>query len=306
MKKIRKNFSNYIKYVLNKFPYVSTLHKLNSNSKFPAGHFYSSVVSLADMAERQDYIWPMHIDKKISDIDLNESQQLRLFEKLSQDFDKLGISENKEKGYRYFFKNSYFSYGDGMILGSLMKSFKPKRIIEIGSGFSSALMLDINVKFLMNKTQLTFIEPYPTARLNHILSQGQNENVRKIEEMIQTVNITEFKKLDKGDILFVDSSHIVKTGSDVNHILFHILPVLKSGVIIHFHDIYYPFEYPKKWVLNGIGWNEIYFLRSFLMNNNSYEILLFSDFLLKFHKDKIENYPLFLKSPGSSFWFRKL
>ena len=98
---------------------------------------------------------------------------------------------------------------------------------------------------------------------------------------------------------------MVKTGSDVNYILFEILPRLNKGVFIHFHDIHFPFEYPKDWVLNGFGWNETYFLRTFMMYNSQFEIVFFADFLHKKYKEAFEDMPLTYKSTGSNFWIRK-
>lgn len=302
---IKKRFKNSIKSVLNRLPYVRTLHKLNSNSKFPAGHYYSSVVSQEDMRTRQNDIWPDRREKNIEGIELNESEQLKLFQLISQHFERLDIPEKKVKERRFFFQNSFFSYGDAYILGAIIKQFQPKSIIEIGSGFSSALMLDINENFFNNKIELTFIEPFPEERLESILHQKIVSNVLTINRKVQEVKLEEFKNLEKGDILFIDSSHIVKTGSDVNYIIFNILPVLNEGVLIHFHDIHHPFEYPKSWVLNGFGWNESYFLKAFLMYNSSFKILLFSDFLVKYHRCKFDHLPLFLKSPGSSLWLEK-
>ena len=114
-----------------------------------------------------------------------------------------------------------------------------------------------------------------------------------------------FEILQSGDILFIDSTHIAKTGSDVNHILFDILPILKSGVLIHFHDVSYPFEYPKEWVYMGRNWNENYFLRAFLMYNNNFEIILFSDYLHKHYIEAFKDMPLSLKDPGMNLWLKK-
>ncbi|MBF0510802.1 MAG: class I SAM-dependent methyltransferase, partial [Candidatus Omnitrophica bacterium] len=121
------------------------------------------------------------------------------------------------------------------------------------------------------------------------------------------VDVSFFDELGENDILFVDSSHVSKTGSDVNHILFNILPKLNKGVLIHFHDIFYPFEYPKPWVLEGRCWNEDYLLRAFLSYNNSFEIVVFNTFLEHFHEDWFkENMPLCLKNKGGSIWLRKI
>jgi hypothetical protein len=184
----------------------------------------------------------------------------------------------------------------------------PKRIVEIGSGYSSMAMLDTNEYFFNNSIDLTFIEPYPERFLS-LTKSGDDKYYKLIGANLQNVDLSLFEILDKDDILFVDSTHVSKTGSDVNKILFEILPILKKGVLIHFHDIFYPFEYPKEWVLgwNGFGWNEIYLIRSFLMHNKDYEIVLFNTFLEHFHEDWFaENMPLCLKDRGGSLWLRKL
>jgi hypothetical protein len=121
----------------------------------------------------------------------------------------------------------------------------------------------------------------------------------------QEVNIETFEKLNPGDFLFVDSTHVVKTGSDVNYIIFEILPKLKSGVIIHFHDIFYPFEYPKDWVFMGRNWNEDYFLKAFLMYNKDFEIMLFSHYLHNQHKEVFNKMPLCDKNHGGNLWLMK-
>ncbi len=107
------------------------------------------------------------------------------------------------------------------------------------------------------------------------------------------------------DILFIDSSHVVKTGSDVNHLLFEVLPRLRSGVLIQFHGIFHPFEYPKDWVLGGFNWNEDYFIRAFLMHNQAYSILLFANYLHKVHPSVFDDMPLCRRNRGGSLWLEK-
>lgn len=155
---------------------------------------------------------------------------------------------------------------------------------------------------------MTFIEPYP-ERLLSLLKEKDNQNHKTMVNNVQDIELEVFDKLNENDILFVDSSHVTKTHSDVNWILFEILPRLKKGVLIHFHDIFYPFEYPKQWVLNqkGFGWNEGYILKAFLMYNNQFKILMFNTFLEYFHKDWFDqNMPVCMKNQGGSIWLRKL
>jgi len=300
-----KRLKNRIKNFMNKLPYVSTLHKLNSNSKFPAGHFYSSVVSLDDVKKRQDEIWVPELQENIPGININRERQKELFCQFEKFYSEMDFPENPGPEKRYFLNNSYYAYGDGILLYSFIRHFQPKKIIEIGSGYSSALMLDVNEFFFQNKIDLTFIEPFPEVRLHSLLKDNDSTSVQLISEKVQKVPLKTFEKLEKGDILFVDSSHVVKTGSDVHYILNNIPPVLKKGVIIHFHDIHFPFEYPKSWVLDGFGWNETYFLKAFLMYNSSFEILMFTDYLHKIHNDLFSKMPLASKASGSSFWMEK-
>src|SRR5690606_3240197 len=121
----------------------------------------------------------------------------------------------------------------------------------------------------------------------------------------QDIDLELFKNLEAGDILFVDSTHIVKTGSDVNYILFSILPILQKGVFIHFHDIFFPFEYPKKWVYGGHNWNETYFLRAFLMYNDHFKIRLFSHHMHTFYPETFNEMPLAYKNIGGNIWLEK-
>lgn len=302
---LKKKFKSIIKSGMNRLPYVKTLHRLNTNSRFPAGHFYSSVVSLEEIREKQDQIWPLDLPVSLTGIDLKTEEQLRLLKVFKSFYEDFPFPVDKEKKIRYFLNNPFFSFGDGFILFSMIKYFQPKRIIEIGSGFSSALMMDTNDLFFDSEIQLTFVEPFPGNRLNHLIGKAE-ENIQLIEEEVQTVNPDLFKSLEAGDILFVDSSHVVKTGSDVHFILKKVLPILKKGVLIHFHDIHFPFEYPKDWVLNGFGWNEVYYIHAFLMYNEQFRIRMFNDFLSKCHSEKMNSIPLMQVGPGSSLWLEKM
>jgi hypothetical protein len=133
------------------------------------------------------------------------------------------------------------------------------------------------------------------------------ERVTLIEKDLQQVDSELFSELEANDILFIDSSHVSKLDSDVNHLFFRILPVLKSGVFIHFHDVFYPFEYPLDWVYEGRAWNEAYLLRAFLQFNNKFQIQLMNTFIDCFHKEKyFREMPLVQKNPGGSIWLKKL
>lgn len=279
---------------------------LHLNSyKFHAlpGHFYSPLVSEEFIEQYESRIFDT-VNKDIPGIELNEACQLSLLKAFETYYQELPFKEEKQSHLRYALRNEYYDYSDGIFLHSMIRHYRPKKIIEIGSGFSSAMSLDTNDLFFDKKIELTFIEPYP-ERLQSILKE--DDKIRLIQENVQDVSPTVFNQLQENDILFIDTSHVVKTGSEVNYILFHILPLLKKGVIIHIHDIFFPFEYPKEWVIDQKrGWNEAYLLRSFLMYNNKFKIILFTSFLEFFHRDWLKQHmPLTLKAESKSLWLRK-
>ena len=294
--------------LLNKIPYVNNLYHLNlkfqSNSCFPPGHYYSPIVSVEDLKKREAEIWNKKDQEKILGINLNTIEQLKLVKELAEYYDEMPFNNVRNKN-RFYFDNDFYEYTDGIFLYSMMRHFKPEQIIEIGSGFSSALMLDTNQLFFNNKINMTFIEPY-TDRLHSLITTDDTKSTTIIEKEVQSVPLNTFEKLNKGDILFVDSTHVAKTGSDVNYILFEILPRLNKGVLIHFHDIFYPFEYPKEWVFQGRNWNENYFLKSFLMYNNEFKIILFGDYLHKFQSEVFNKMSACLKNSGGNLWLEKL
>jgi hypothetical protein len=139
-------------------------------------------------------------------------------------------------------------------------------------------------------TKFTFIEPEPQWCLSKVLKKDDYENpgITILEKRVQEVSAAEFKLLQRNDILFIDSSHVSKPGSDVNYLLTEVLPILNSGVIIHFHDIYYPFEYTKEYLLDlKLLWSEVYSVHNFLLFNDSFKILFFSDYMrLKLTEDR--------------------
>jgi hypothetical protein len=128
-----------------------------------------------------------------------------------------------------------------------------------------------------------------------------------LKKRLQDIDLDIFNKLSDGDILLIDSTHVSKIFSDVNLLLFEILPSLSKGVYIHFHDIFFPFEYPKSWMIEGRAWNEAYILRAFLQYNNCFSIEFFTSYLDFLYRDVlIEKLPLMKRSIGGSIWIKKL
>lgn len=198
-----------------------------------------------------------------------------------------------------------FGHADSFWLYAMIRHLQPRKVIEIGSGFSSAVMLDTIDLFCKESPVFTSIESY-ADRLKSLLRESDKCVVR--EEFIQNVNCDIFASLEPGDILFVDSSHVGKFGSDVLHILNEILPRLNKGVFIHFHDIFYLFEYPRPWLENkGRAWNECYFIQAFLQYNYAFKIKLFGHYLGVKKAEILRNHsPLCLKNTGGSLWLEKV
>jgi hypothetical protein len=139
------------------------------------------------------------------------------------------------------------------------------------------------------------------------MKPGDETRVTIVPSRLQDLDPDFFLQLEPNDILFIDSTHVSKVNSDVNCIFFEILPRLKSGVFIHFHDVFYPFEYVKEWVYEGRAWQELYLLRAFLQDNPLYQIVYFQDFLFRRHRRYFEDHlPQFLKNSGGNIWLRKV
>ncbi len=269
------------------------------------GHFYSPIPDMDYIQKNKKRLFNTEADA-CPGIKLHVKEQLRLAEKFAEYYSGMPFKKQMQDGYRYYFENQHFGYGSAIALYSIMRHFKPKRIIEAGSGFSSAAILDINDRFFNGSIQCTFIEPYPEERLLLLLNEKDKKNHRIYSDIAQDIPKSIYTELQNNDILFIDSSHVAKIGSDVNFFLTDIIPNLEKGVIIHFHDIFWPFEYPEKWIHMGRAWNEAYMIKAFLQFNNSFEILLFNSYLAIHHQDFIEKHlPLFMENCHSSLWIKK-
>jgi hypothetical protein len=179
-------------------------------------------------------------------------------------------------------------------------------MIEVGSGHSSCMTLDTNDIWLDGQMQCTFVEPYPDL-LFSLLKPGDTDRIEIIPKRVQDVDLEVFRELRSGDVLFIDSTHVSKVGSDVNYLFLEVLPLLKRGVLIHIHDIFYPFEYPSNWILEGRAWNELYMLRALLQQGSAYEIVAMNSFLAQEHPDALRQHiPVAMKNPGGSIWLRKI
>lgn len=262
----------------------------------PFNHYESPYPDIREIHEKEEEIFDC--DKTVLDIDFNVGRQLELTERMGQ-LDAINWGMHKQDDFRYYYDNSWFGRGSANVLYYMMRILKPDRIIEAGSGFSTAAMLDTNSMYFRNRIAIHSIEPN-AERLKSLLKE--NDNITIHECNLQNISLDFFEQLKENDILFIDSSHVSKINSDVNYVLFEILPRLSKGVYIHFHDIFYPFIYPKHWIYEGRAYNEMYLLRAFLMNNKQYSIQFFSGMLIHEYPAQLSDK---VKDNSGSLWIRK-
>lgn len=271
---------------------IQTVKALRSDLRTPPwqppGHYYSPVPSTADVTRA------IHGRRLPISIELNAEGQCELATKLAL---------TCPQDHRWVSKNGMFGSADASILRSMLLHFQPRRIVEVGSGYSTALMLDVAEDHLPG-LHINCVEPYP-QRLQSLLRPGDLHRIELYEKPVQSIEPIELvARVDSGDILFIDSSHVVKAGSDVGYLLLHTLPLLPVGAVVHVHDIFWPFEYLDEWLYEGRAWNEAYLLHAFLSHNDSWKILLFGSWLWEQHRE-LATPGTELEKPGS-IWLQRV
>jgi len=270
----------------------------------PPGHFYSPVPSADDVAE-YGRRWAEGPPEAIPGVDLRLDAQLALLDELAPLYAEADFPEHQVEGRRYWYDNHSYGHGDGLMLHLMLRHLRPARFVEIGSGFSSCMTLDTVDRWLDWSTELTMIEPYP-QQLHDLLLPGDDARFTLLHQGVQSVPNDVFRALGAGDVLFIDSTHVSRVGSDVNHEIFEVLPALQSGVYVHLHDIFYPFDYPPHWVEEGRGWTEGYVLHAFLQYNDAFEIVLWNHLLAVKTPDRMaRDFPVWTQNPGGAIWLRK-
>jgi hypothetical protein len=274
----------------------------------PPGHFYSPIPDPSEIHQRRTELFNTS-PESLPGIDLRVEEQLALLEQIANLSREFSYGESKNIGrpkqhYRYTIDNQFFIEPDAFTLYSFIRCFQPKRIVEIGSGYSSALILDTIEQFLDYSPDLVFVEPHPD-RLRNLLQSKDAGSSRILEVTAQSLPIGEFSHLSASDILFIDSSHVGKCGSDVLHLLFNVLPRLSQGVLVHIHDMFWPFEYPESWYHEGRCWNEAYLIRAMLMFNSAFEIVFWSSFLEARCPADLRKIAHYAESAGGSLWLRR-
>ena len=274
-------------------------------TRWPIGHFYSPVVNPATLGDYTERQYALDVEG-FAGISINLDRMKVMFQDHSTWLSTLPLSSKKASG-RYFEQGGPFPLGDAYTLALMLNVCRPRRIIEVGSGFSTACMLDL-ADYLDLSVEITCIEPYP-GRLKSLLLPRDRATISLREEPVQDVPKSVFSELQAGDILFIDSTHVLKTGSDVHFELFNILPIIKPGVIVHIHDCPYPFEYPEKWITHwNHSWNEVYAIRAFLTNNSHCEVFFWPSMLKQQATSfvRASSFPDYLRVAACSIWLKAI
>jgi hypothetical protein len=269
----------------------------------PPGHPYSPIPSPDDVSRAVGRA--AAAGAALPGIDLGEHRQLALLAELLPLYGDLPFTHAPGR-HRYHYDNDYFTYSDAIGYALMLRRLRPSRVVEVGAGYSSALALDVDELFLGGHTRLTFVEP-DAERLRSLVPPRELDE-RLLERPVQDVPLGVFEELGAGDILFVDSSHVLKAGSDVQHLIDEVFPRLAAGVHIHVHDVFYPFEYPEAWLTTGCAVNEAYAVRALLQSSTAYDIVLFNTFLERFHREWfVTHMPLVLagRYATGGIWLRR-
>jgi hypothetical protein len=269
------------------------------------GHFYSPVVDPASPFVTKALAAAEAIGNSgtIPAVDVSDQRMLAEFAKLARWYPEMPFTPEKTDGLRYYFDNPAFSWTDAFVLYGMLRTVQPKRIVEIGCGYSTCVIFDTADRFLTPRPEISCFDPYPDVP--HALTQPDDPLRQAIQAIpLQEIPNEVFTSLEPGDILFIDSSHIARTGSDVLDYMFRALPLITPGVFVHIHDIGYPFEYSEEWVVKeNRSWNEGYFLRAFLMYNEAFEIVFWNSYFVQKFADRVgQQAPNCLKNGGGSIW----
>ena len=250
-----------------------------------------------DLWERES---PLH------GIDMNDAVQLRhlreVFPRYAAECDF--PREQSHTAYEFHFMNPTFDGLDALALHAMVREYRPKRILEIGSGYSTRVLA--NAALLNGDTELISIDLYP----GEVVRNGFPGLSALVDHRVQDVDRALFGTLRENDILFIDTSHVVRTGGEVNLLFLEVIPALSDGVLVHVHDIFLPREYPRPWVLDlRIFWSEQYLLQAFLTHNSAFEVMFANSYIGgggAFNDELEAAFPGLPWGRGmTSFWMRK-
>lgn len=260
----------YRKFGSHKLPFSKKI--LNYIGIFPiTNHYYEPQFNFSQLKRS------LYKNRSFPGIDFNLKKQLKNLSLLIYKNELIELNlKKKSPNYNFNIKNNFFENGDAEIYYQLIRHLKPKNILEIGSGHSTLIALEaIKKNKSVNKieTKIICVEPYENKWLDHL-------NIKILRKKIENLDESYYLALEKNDILFIDSSHIIRPQGDVLKIFFEIVPKLKKGTIVHVHDIFTPKDYPEKWLIEqNKFWNEQYIVEALMMNKDKYEIFLMLNYL---------------------------
>jgi hypothetical protein len=253
---------------------------------YPLGHYHSPVPDTRELAREpfRSHVSP-EAPHPTPGIDWRGEAQVDLWRNVIARQTPIDFaSEPSGDPHEYHTQQTTYPELDAFVLHAMLRYLKPNRLIEIGSGFSSPVSARVNRELLGSRISMTCIDPDPPQ---YLVEGGPGISDLRTER-IQETPLDLFDELGHNDVLFVDTSHVVKTGGDVPWIYNQILPRLNPGVVVHVHDAFVPGEYPPRWVLEGWAWNEIYLIQSFLAFNWAFEVVLGVRWMVLNHPEMLE------------------
>jgi len=199
---------------------------------------------------------------------------------------------------RYSFRNDYFTSPDAEVAYALVRELGPRRIVEVGSGNSTRLFRQA-IEDGGLPTELVSIDPFPRKSVKTIAD-------RVLTSKLEDVPMSELLDLRENDVLFIDSSHEVRTGNDVVCLFLNVLPQLAKGVVVHVHDIFLPYEYPRRWIVESRWpWNEQYLVHAMLQGSNMFQVLWAGQFFQRTLPGFSSHFEASSQGAASSLWLRK-
>lgn len=257
-------------------------------------HYYVPLANVQDL-ERTKPSWAKKSD--LPGVKSTLDEQVSRLREICVPFrdEYAGNATYREAVSRHF--GPGYGYVEAQPLHGVVRSYKPSRVVEVGSGVSTLCILralELNEEETGQPFVLTCVEPYPSDALRTL------SRVRLVESPVQSCPMEMFERLESGDLLFIDSSHTVRPGGDVNHLILEVLPRLAPGVIVHFHDIHLPYDYPRDVLRTYFQWMETSLLRAYLIHNSRAQIVFC---LSQLHYERPETlaevFPEYTPAPGS-------
>jgi predicted O-methyltransferase YrrM len=266
-----------------------------------ADHYYQPLIN-----PKKHLLKSLRDDRPLPGIDFNIEEQLALLAKFNYNDELIKLPLEEKEKFEFYYNNGFYESGDAEYLYSIVRHLKPGKIIEIGSGYSTLItqkaLLQNKIEDDTYQYKHVCIEPYEQPWLD--------KKVEVVRKRVETIDKSFFEQLEANDILFIDSTHVIKPQGDVLFEYLEILPILKPGVIIHIHDIFMPKDYPDSWIIDEHRlWNEQYLLEAFLTFNNKFKIIGSLNYLThKYREQFAAKNPVFNSQPGreiAGFWMVK-